>query len=118
MDLFRAAWALATVFGLLGLLCFLSKQAKTTNRLRAGAIRAIWPQAMRARRAQNEAASLKILRRLNLTGTHQLHLISAMEGTFLVCTHPHGCTLLRANDAGSAAQMGGAAAEPTQRHAS
>lgn len=117
MDFFRAVWALATVFGLLGLLYFLSSRARNRSRLRAGAIRAIWPQTTRARGPQNEATSLKILRRLNLTGTHQLHLISATEGTFLVCTHPHGCTLLRASDAAAAAKEG-AATEPTQRHAS
>jgi hypothetical protein len=118
MDFLRTVLALATVFGLLGLLYFISNRARTRTSLRAGVVRAIWPQGIRVRGAAGEAASLKILRRLNLTSTHQLHLVCATEGTFLVCTHPHGCTLLRGGDALSAAKMEGAAAEPIQRHAS
>jgi hypothetical protein len=118
MYFLRTVLALGTVFGLLGLLYFISSRARTRTASRAGAMRAVWPRRIRARGVATEAASLKILRRLNLTSTHQLHLVCATEGTFLVCTHPHGCTLLRGGDTLSAAKREGAAAEPIQRHAS
>lgn len=59
----------------------------------------MWPHKLRVAGKGAEADALRVLRRVNLTGTHQVHLIRASDEMFLVCTHPHGCSLLRATDA-------------------
>jgi len=116
MDYLRAALALITVFGLLGLLYLFSKQAKTKAPRRLFCARSIWP---RFRNTANEldSDSLHVLRRVSLTPTHQVHLIRTGEEMFLVCTHPRGCTLLRASDA-APAEHGSATSEGLKRYAS
>lgn len=114
MDFLRAASALISVFGLLGLLYFVSNRARNRATLPARIVRCIWPQRLRVCGARTEPAPLKVLRRVNLNATHQLHLIRAIGETFLICTHPHGCALLRGADV---AGQEGNAAESLQRHA-
>ena len=112
------AGALITVFGLLGSLYFISKRAQTRATLRAQWARLFWPPRFRIAATTSDADSLRVLRRVNLTGTHQVHLIRASQEIFLVCTHPQGCSLLRASDALSAPRQEGAAQAKVERYAS
>jgi hypothetical protein len=118
MDFLRVAGALITVFGLLGLLYFVSSRTKTRATLRPRCAPSIWPRSLRIAANGSDADSLRLLRRINLTGTHQLHLIRASEEIFLLCTHPQGCSLLRASDALSAPKQDGAAPAEIERYAS
>lgn len=112
------ALALLTVFGLLGLFYFISNRAKTKTSLASLGIRSIWPSKLRTVASLSDAASLQLLRRVSLTGSHQLHLIRAAEETFLVCTHAQGCTLLWASDLARDSNLAGATAEGLKRYAS
>lgn len=118
MDFLRVALALITVFGLLGLLYSISNRAKTKATLRSRCARLIWPQKLRLAGNAADGDALRVLRRVNLTGTHQVHLIRAKDEMFLVCTHPHGCSLLRASDAFSAPKQNGGASGEIERYAS
>lgn len=112
------AGALITVFGLLGLLYFISNRAKTRATLRSRCTQLMWPQKLRIAGNRADADSLRVLRRVNLTGTHQMHLIRARGEMFLVCTHPRGCSLLRTSDALSAPNQNAAAQGEIERYAS
>lgn len=118
MDFLRVAVALITVFGLLGLLYFVSNRSKDRATLRSRCGQLIWPQKLRIAVNGADADSLRVLRRVNLTGTHQVHLIRGGEEMFLVCTHPQGCSLLRASDSLSASKQNAAAQEEIERYAS
>jgi hypothetical protein len=118
MDFLRVAVALITVFGLLGLLYFVSSREKARATLRSRCTQLMWPQKFRMVVNGTDADSLRVLRRVNLTGTHQLHLICTSHGVFLVCTHPQGCSLLRASDAVSVPKQDAAAQEQIERYAS
>ena len=93
MDFLRVILALGTVFGLLAVLYFIANHARA--RLAAKGLRAhpIWSRRLRIAH-KPDADSLRVTRRVSLTATHQLHLIATTEDSFLLCTHPHGCTLL------------------------
>ena len=112
------ALALITVFGLLGLLYSISNRAKTRAALRSGCARWMWPHKLRIAGNAADAEALRVLRRINLTGTHQVHLIRASDEMFLVCTHPQGCSLLRAADALSVPAQNRAAQGEIERYAS
>lgn len=118
MDFLRVALALITVFGLLGLLYFISNRAKAKGPLCLARPRSIWRPRFGNAVNGSEPDSLRVLRRVNLTSTHQVHLLRASEETLLLCTHPQGCTLLRAGDASSAAKQESAASEGLRRYAS
>jgi hypothetical protein len=93
MDFFRVAAAFGTVFALLGVLYYVSNRARATLSAKAFTGRQIWSRRIRPA-APGKSDSLKVLKRVALTPTHQLHLIETIEGAFLICTHPQGCTLL------------------------
>lgn len=117
MDFLRVALALGTVFGLLGLVYFLSNRARTRIALEAVRARASWPA--RFRTAQRpDPDYLQVLRRVSLTPTHQLHLIASRQKLILLCTHPRGCTLLPAPAASPESRPGNAAPEECERYAS
>ncbi len=118
MDLFRVTLALVTVFGLLGSLYFVTTRAKTrTPRLLASAREACSGK-LRFGANRSQAGELEILRRVNLTPTHQLHLVKTLQREFLLCTHPQGCTLLTAQDTGALADNQSAAPPGVERYAS
>ena|ERR1700761_3405741 len=118
MDYLRVAGALITVFGLLGLLYFISSRNKIRATLRSRCTRLVWPRRFRIAPTGADGDCLRVLRRVSLNGTHQVHLIRASKQTFLLCTHPHGCSLLRASDALSAPKYDGAAQAEIERYAS
>jgi hypothetical protein len=93
MDFFRVAAAFGTVFALLGIVYLFSNRART--RLAPKAFRAplIWSRKVRVPKPL-ESDSVRVLKRVSLTATHQLHLIGTAQDAFLLCTHPQGCTLL------------------------
>ena len=111
------ALALVTVFGLLGLLYSLAGAARRRIPRALIAPGTIWPGKFRVSASQKNSAYLQVLRRVNLTATHQLHLISTTEDLFLVCTHPQGCTLLRTRDARAPISDRSAAQEEIGRYA-
>jgi hypothetical protein len=118
MDFLRVALALVTVFGLLGLLYFVSNRAKVRNSLRPLRPHAAWPSRFRLRSSASDSGSLDVLRRVSLTPTHQVHFLRSGSETFLLCTHPRGCTPLRSSDAFRRAEHEGAASEECERYAS
>ncbi len=111
------AGALITVFGLLGFLYFISNRAKTRASLRPRCTQLRWPQRLRIPATSSDADSLRVVRRVNLTGSHQVHLLRARKEIFLVCTHPQGCSLLRASDALYAPKQDDAAQAGSERYA-
>jgi hypothetical protein len=94
MDFLRIAAALGSVFALLGTVYFVSNRAKTPSAVKAFRASLSWPRNRHSRNALDND-SVRVLKRVSLTATHQLHLIATTGGAFLLCTHPQGCTLLR-----------------------
>jgi hypothetical protein len=95
MDFFRVALALVTVFGLLGSLYLFSSRLKKRIPIALGESGTIWSGKFRVTTGLKNSTTLQVRRRIHLTATHQLHLISASDEEFLLCTHPQGCTVLR-----------------------
>jgi hypothetical protein len=110
--------AMIAVFGLLGLLYSVAGRAQRRIPRALSESRRIWSRKFRVSESSNKPVHLQVLRRVNLTATHQLHLISTTEDLFLVCTHPHGCTLLRGRHARAHAVEESAAPEEIERYAS
>lgn len=99
MDILRFLAAILIVFGLLGALHFLSKRGGKSHRL-LGFLK-FSLGAAGSRTVQGAAANgdqLRILKRLNLSATHQVQLLQIDKETLLLCTHPQGCTVLRSSD--------------------
>lgn len=116
MDLFRVALALFTVFGVLAILYFVSRRAPAgTPRLLESARNACSGK-FRLFPSQKNSAELEVLRRVNLTATHQLHLVRTAREVVLVCTHPQGCTLLEKHDALASADPQNATLDGLQRY--
>lgn len=112
------ALALITVFGLLGLLYVFSNRTRTKAPLGLLARHSIWRRAGEDSRNNPGLNTLRLLRRLNLTAAHQLHLVQTNEQTFLVCTYPQGCALLWTSDDHVVAEQDDNAAEGLKRYAS
>lgn len=93
MEFFRVAAALGAVFALLGMVYFLSSRVRRDAAVKAFRAPAIWPRNLRIAKPL-ESDSVKVLKRVPLTATHQLHLVGTSQDTFLLCTHPQGCTVL------------------------
>lgn len=90
------------VFGLLGLLAFFCrhKSARNPTAVRSSALLKFPFRSFRVNRresVESAPARLLIQKRVNLTPTHQLHLISTESATLLICTHPQGCSVLQEN---------------------
>lgn len=90
------------VFGLLGLLAFFCRRKSARNPSTIGNS-ALLKFPFRSfgvhRRESGEGAPahLRVQKRVNLTPTHQLHLISTASANLLICTHPQGCSILQEN---------------------
>ncbi|MBV9085790.1 MAG: hypothetical protein JOZ62_24205 [Acidobacteriaceae bacterium] len=100
MQLVRIATAFLLVFGLLGVLYAYSRRKKPGY---AG-WQSLFPSfgtvlSRSARPKRSATPPLDVLRRISLTPTHKLHLISTTAGQLLVCTHPNGCTVLNSSPA-------------------
>jgi hypothetical protein len=101
MQMVRLVTGFVIVFGLLGLLALFCRRTSARN---PSAIRNSvllkFPFPFRVNRresADSAPAHLRLLKRLNLTPTHQLHLISTESAKLLICTHPQGCSVLQQN---------------------
>ena len=117
MDLFRVTLALVTVFGLLGSLYFVTTRAKNKGPRLLASAREACSGKFRLAGSRNQAGELEILRRVSLTPTHQLHLVKTVQGEFLVCTHPQGCTILSAQEARALTENQSAAPPSLERYA-
>ncbi len=112
------------VFGLLGLLAFFCrhKSGRNPSAVRTSALLKFpFPSFRVSRRepAESAPAHLFVLKRVNLTPTHQLHLISTESANLLICTHPQGCSVLPENartETGERSETGNFLAE-LRRHA-
>jgi hypothetical protein len=93
MEFFRIVAALGTVFALLGIVYFVSNRARSAFAVTALRAPLIWSHQHRKTKPI-DSDSVRVLKRVSLTATHQLHLIGTAQGTFLLCTHPQGCALL------------------------
>jgi hypothetical protein len=117
MDLFRVVAGLATVFALLGIVYFFSGRARTHIVLKAIRGPAVWSRNIRTPKPL-ESDSVRVLKRVSLTATHQLHWIGTPQGAFLLCTHPQGCTLLPTRTARRQADREDLASHDLGRYAS
>jgi hypothetical protein len=93
MDFFRVVAGLGTVFALLAVVYFLSNRARTQMAVKALQAPVIWSRNFRVSKPL-ESDSVRVLKRVSLTATHQLHWIGTPQGAILLCTHPQGCTVL------------------------
>jgi hypothetical protein len=119
MDFLRVGLALMTVFGLLGILYVMTNAARRRTVARGStSVRTMWPRKLRVAGNGEGSKHLELIRRVHLTPTHQLHLISTTQEIFLVCTHPNGCTLLRARDVHAAITEESAAPAGLEQYAS
>lgn len=120
----RLVTGFAVVFGLLGLLALFCRRrnARNPSAVRSPALLKFPLPSLRFKRrdsAEGTLARLRVLKRVNLTPTHQLHLISIDSASLLICTHPQGCTVLQQSaltDAEEAGEGGRFLAE-LRRHA-
>lgn len=104
----------ATVFGLLGALALFCRRrnARTAPSATRSALVKFPLSSFRFRRRdtpESVSAQLRVLKRVSLTPTHQLHLISIDSTSLLICTHPQGCSLLQSSPAEAGLAGGGAA---------
>jgi hypothetical protein len=100
MDILRFLVAIIVVFGLLGALYFLSNRGRKFAGL-PGFFKLFLRPAGSARAGQPSGVngdSLRVIKRLNLSATHQVHLLQIEEENVLLCTHPQGCTVLRSSE--------------------
>jgi hypothetical protein len=88
----------AVVFGLLGLLALFCRRGKATSPsfIRRSASLKFPLPFLRVNRCDpsDTPAPLRVMKRVSLTPTHQLHLISIDSTSLLICTHPQGCSVL------------------------
>ena len=113
----------ATVFGLLGALALFcrSRNARTVpSTITKTALLKFPLSSFRFRRSdtpENVSMQLRVLKRVSLTPTHQLHLISIDSTSLLICTHPQGCSLLQSSPAEAVPGDGAAFLAELRRHA-
>jgi hypothetical protein len=99
MDILRFLVAIIVVFGLLGALYVLSKRGRRFAGLPGFFKFSLGSAGSRAAQAPVVSGdALRVIKRLNLSATHQLHLLQIEEGSVLLCTHPQGCTVLRSTE--------------------
>lgn len=96
----RLVAGFGVVFGLLGLLAFYCRRRNGRKPLPIKSsvlLKFAFPNfRVKARDyADGPQAHLRVLKRISLTPTHQLHLISTDSTTLLICTHPQGCSVLQ-----------------------
>lgn len=96
MEILRFLVALLIVFGLLGALRVLSKRGGKLPALPGFAKFSFGSTLARAvKPAATGGEHLRVVKKLHLTATHQVHLIRVGEEALLLCTHPQGCTVLQ-----------------------
>lgn len=95
METWRVVVGLAVVFGLLALLRRLAARTSGRGAWRLLGSRPTLGSVLRIVRRTDATEPLRLVRRLNLTATHQLHVVADESATLLICTHPQGCTVLR-----------------------
>lgn len=99
MDLLRVLAALFIVFGLLGALHFFSRRGGKRSPLPELVKFSLGKAGIRANNGNSPAAEqVRVIKRLNLSATHQIHLLQIDKENILLCTHPQGCTVLRSSD--------------------
>jgi len=95
MDLLHTALAFFIVFGLLTCLYLYANRGRKYHAgKRLGTLFCSFPFQAKRKTEPKALRELEILRRINLTATHQLHLIATPAGKLLLCTHAQGCTIL------------------------
>ena len=93
MEELRLIFAFAVVFGLLALLYLFAGKSKAGSRvpfLNFGTRLASTLKPV----TKVEAEPVTVSRRLNLTPTHQVHVLQMGNQKLLLCTFPGGCQLL------------------------
>ncbi len=103
MQILRLVTAFGFVFGLLGLLVFVSRRRSGKGPLAVRPVQAIkfpfTPFSLLGRKPVNASggkpAPIRVVKRISLTPSHQLHLVSTDSANLLICTHPAGCTVLQ-----------------------
>lgn len=99
MDILRFLVAIIVVFGLLGALYVLSKRGRKFAGLPGFLKFSLGPAGSRTLQPPVVSGdALRVIKRLNLSPTHQLHLLQIEEESVLLCTHPQGCTVLRSTE--------------------
>ena len=105
----------ATVFGLLGALALFCRRRNAriaSSAIAKSALLKFPLSSFRFRKRdtpESGSAQLRVLKRVSLTPTHHLHLISIDSTSLLICTHPQGCSLLQSSPAEAGMAGGGAA---------
>jgi len=99
MDILRFLAAILIVFGLLGALYYLSKRGRRLPGLPGFLKFSLGAAVSRTvRNSPDSGDRLRVLKRVNLTPTHQIHLVQLDKESLLLCTHPQGCTVLHSPD--------------------
>lgn len=115
----------ATVFSLLGALALFCRRRSARGAPAAAGRLALLkfplPSFRFNRGGTGESAytQLRLLKRVSLTPTHQLHLISIDCASLLLCTHPQGCSVLQQSSQAEAGMTGDGSAflAELKRHA-
>lgn len=96
MEILRFLVALLIVFGLLGALRVLSKRGGKLPALPGFAKFSFGSTLARAvKPSATGGEHLRVVKKLHLTATHQVHLIRTGDEELLLCTYPQGCTVLQ-----------------------
>ena len=97
MDGLSRLLAICLVMGLLGTLWWFSKEGRSRGILGTSSfLHRLLSTFISFSPSQSVSSEhLRVIKRLHLTSSHQLHLISTGTKTLLICTHPQGCTTLR-----------------------
>ena len=93
MDGFVRMAALAFVMGLLTLLWWAAKQKRVFGSLSLS-LRGANSLSKIPGVSTSASNRISVIQRTRLTPTHHLHWISTGEETFLLCTHPGGCSVV------------------------
>lgn len=107
----RLVTGFATVFGLLGLLALFCRRRGGRNSFavrNSALLKFPFPPFRLKKRdsAESTCTQLRVLKRISLTATHQLHLISIDSTHLLICTHPQGCSVLQQSGRGESEEPG------------
>ena len=98
MQLVRITAAFLLVFGLLGLLFAFTRRKRPGYTFRwlplLSNFRSVFARPLLSDACSAAPPALEVTRRISLTPTHKIHLISTAAEQLLVCTHPNGCTVL------------------------
>src|SRR5215467_13511217 len=96
----RLVAGFAVVFGLLALLALFCRRrnARSPRAVRTSGLLGFPFSSLLVKKyeaAGSKSARLHVSRRVSLTPAHQLHLVSTDNASFLICTHPQGCSVLQ-----------------------